>query len=79
MKLAKEAIWRPVGTPNPDPAIAALEAELLETINGLGLGPMGLGGDTTALAVQIEYALQCWRGERAAARIYPDGRVEHGF
>ncbi len=91
MKLAKEAIWRPVGSPNPDPAIAALEAELLETINGLGLGPMGLGGDTTALAVQIEYAhthitqnpvavtLQCWRGERAAARIYPDGRVEHGF
>src|SRR3990172_291846 len=91
MKLAKEAIWRPVGSPNPDPAIAALEGELLETINGLGLGPMGLGGDTTALAVQIEYAhthitqnpvavtLQCWRGERAAARIYPDGRVEYGF
>ena len=91
MKLAKEAIWRPVGSPNPDPAIAALEGELLETINGLGLGPMGLGGDTTALAVQIEYAhthitqnpvavtLQCWRGERASARIYPDGRVEHGF
>lgn len=91
MKLAKEAIWRPVGSPNPDPAMAALEAELLEAINGLGLGPMGLGGDTTALAVQIEYAhthitqnpvavtLQCWRGERAAARIYPDGRVEPGF
>ncbi len=91
MKLAKEAIWRPVGSPNPDPAIAALEAELLEAINALGLGPMGLGGDTTALAVQIEYAhthitqnpvavtLQCWRGERAMARIYPDGRVDHGF
>jgi fumarate hydratase subunit alpha/L(+)-tartrate dehydratase alpha subunit len=91
MKLAKEAIWRPVGSANPDPAIAALEAELLEAVNALGLGPMGLGGDTTALAVQIEYAhthitqnpvavtLQCWRGERAMARIYPDGRVEHGF
>lgn len=91
MKLAKEAIWRPVGSPNPDPAIAALESELLKAINALGLGPMGLGGDTTALAVQIEHAhthitqnpvgvtLQCWRGERAMARIYPDGRVEHGW
>lgn len=91
MKLAKEAIWRPVGSPNPDPAIAALESELLKAINALGLGPMGLGGDTTALAVQIEYAhthitqnpvgvtLQCWRGERASARIHPDGRVEHGW
>jgi fumarate hydratase subunit alpha/L(+)-tartrate dehydratase alpha subunit len=91
MKLAKEAIWRPVGTPHPEPEIAALEAELLEAVNSLGLGPMGLGGDTTALAVQIEYAhthitqnpvavtLQCWRGERAMARIYPDGRVEHGW
>jgi tartrate/fumarate subfamily iron-sulfur-dependent hydro-lyase alpha chain len=91
MKLAKEAIWRPVGSPNPDPAIAALEAVLLEAINALGLGPMGLGGYTTALAVQIEYAhthitqnpvavtLQCWRGERASARIYPDGHVDHGW
>lgn len=91
MKLAKEAIWRPVGSRHPDPMIAALEAELLAAINATGIGPMGLGGDTTALAVQIEYAythitqnpvavtLQCWRGERAMARIYPDGRVEHGW
>lgn len=91
MKLAKEAIWRPVGSQHPDPAIAALEAELLAAINATGIGPMGLGGDTTALAVQIEYAythitqnpvavtLQCWRGERAMARIYPDGRIEHGW
>ncbi len=91
MKLAKEAIWRPVGTANADPAVAALESELLEAINATGIGPMGLGGDTTALGVQIECAythitqnpvavtLQCWRGERAAARIYPDGRVEHDF
>ena len=91
MKLAKEAIWRPIGSSHPDPAIATLEAELLEAINSTGIGPMGLGGDTTALAVQIEYAhthitqnpvgvtLQCWRGERSSARIYPDGRVEHGW
>jgi fumarate hydratase subunit alpha/L(+)-tartrate dehydratase alpha subunit len=91
MKLAKEAIWRPLGEPNPDPDLAKLEAELLEAVNMTGLGPMGLGGDTTALAVMIEAAythitqnpvavtLQCWRGERASARIHPDGRVEHGF
>jgi len=90
MKLAKEAIWRPIGEPNPDPDLAKLEAELLEAINATGLGPMGLGGDTTALAVHVEAAythitqnpvavtLQCWRGERASARIHPDGRVEHG-
>jgi len=91
MKLAKEAIWRPIGSAHPEPAIAALEAELLDAVNSTGIGPMGLGGDTTALAVQIEYAhthitqnpvavtLQCWRGERSSARIYPDGRVEHGW
>jgi tartrate/fumarate subfamily iron-sulfur-dependent hydro-lyase alpha chain len=91
MKLAKEAIWRPIGSSHPEPPIAALEAELLDAINATGIGPMGLGGDTTALAVQIEYAhthitqnpvavtLQCWRGERAMARIYADGRVEHGW
>ena len=90
VKLAKEAIWRPVGSPNPDPAVAALEAELFEAVNLTGLGPMGLGGDTTALGVMVEAAythitqnpvavtLQCWRGERASARIFPDGRVEHG-
>lgn len=90
MKLAKEAIWRPVGEPHPDPDLAKLEADLLEAINMTGLGPMGLGGDTTALAVMVEAAythitqnpvavtLQCWRGERASARIHPDGRVEHG-
>jgi fumarate hydratase subunit alpha/L(+)-tartrate dehydratase alpha subunit len=91
MKLAKEAIWRPVGEPSGDPDLAKLEADLLEAINATGLGPMGLGGDTTALGVHVEAAythitqnpvavtLQCWRGERASARIYPDGRVEHGF
>ncbi len=91
MKLAKEAIWRPVGAPHPEPPFATLESEFLDGINASGIGPMGLGGDTTALAVHVEYAythitqnpvavtLQCWRGERAMARIYPDGRVEHGY
>lgn len=89
--LAKQAIRRPVGDPHPEPDIAALERDLLEAINLTGVGPQGLGGRTTALAVHIEYAwthitlnpvavnLQCWRGERARARIFADGRVEYGY
>jgi len=53
--LAKKALLRePLGKPNPDPRFAAVEKELLERINNLGIGPMGLGGRTTALAVHIE-------------------------
>ncbi len=52
--LAKHALLREVGRPNPDPELAELEAELLERINRLGIGPQGLGGRTTALAVHIE-------------------------
>ncbi|KPJ53248.1 fumarate hydratase [candidate division TA06 bacterium DG_24] len=52
--LSKKALLRPLGEPNPDPRFAAAEAELLERINALGIGPMGLGGRTTALAVHIE-------------------------
>ncbi len=52
--LAKKAILRPVGSHNKEEAIASLEIELLEKINKLGIGPQGLGGRTTALAVQVE-------------------------
>ncbi|GAB7079007.1 fumarate hydratase [Megalodesulfovibrio paquesii] len=52
--LAKKALFRPLDVPNPDPEIAAMEKELLEAINNLGIGPMGLGGKTTSLAVKIE-------------------------
>ncbi len=51
--LAKRALLRPVGQPHPDAHIAALELELLEAVNATGIGPAGLGGDTTALAVHI--------------------------
>ncbi len=54
--LAKKALVRPMGSKNPNPAYAALEDELLEAVNKLGIGPQGLGGSTTALAVHIEYA-----------------------
>ncbi|HLI25756.1 MAG TPA: fumarate hydratase [Chloroflexota bacterium] len=88
MTLAKKATLRPVGSRNPDPEVAGLEEELLAAINATGIGPMGLGGDTTALAVHVEYAwthitlnpvavnMQCWRGERRRARVYADGRYE---
>jgi fumarate hydratase subunit alpha len=52
--LAKKALLRDVGSMHPDPRIAAMEDELLERINALGIGPQGLGGRTTALDVFIE-------------------------
>jgi fumarate hydratase subunit alpha len=70
--LAKKALLRPLESKNPDEEYSRLEDELLSEINGLGIGPMGLGGKTTALAVNVEYAachtaslpvavnIQCW-------------------
>ena len=52
--LAKKALLRDLGDPNPDPRVAALEAELLEAVNKTGIGPQGLGGTVTALAVHID-------------------------
>ena len=52
--LAKKALMRHAGEPNPVPFYAELEKELLEKINALGIGPQGFGGKTTALAVHIE-------------------------
>ena len=86
MKLAKEALLRPINERHKDPEIAKLETELLEAINMLGIGPMGLGGKTTCLGLNIEYAfchtaslpvginVQCWAGRRGTVRIYPDGK-----
>jgi tartrate/fumarate subfamily iron-sulfur-dependent hydro-lyase alpha chain len=91
MTLAKKATTRQLGTRNPDPQIAALEVELFEAINETGIGPQGLGGRTTALAVHIESAwthitcnpvavnMQCWRAERRRAKLWADGRIEEGF
>ncbi|WP_207706493.1 fumarate hydratase [Desulfallas thermosapovorans] len=52
--LAKESLLRPVGKPNARPEIAELEKELLVSINNLGIGPQGLGGRITALAVHVD-------------------------
>ncbi len=89
--LAKRAIARPVGQPHPEADIADLERQLCAALNATGIGPQGLGGSTTAFAVHLEYAythismnpvavnIQCWRGERAKARIDADGAVDYGF
>lgn len=70
--LAKRALLREVGKPNPDGEVAELEREILKRVNNLGIGPMGYGGRTTALAVHIEVSpthiaslpvavnMQCW-------------------
>lgn len=88
MKLAKKAILREVGSHHPDKAVAALEEELLELVNSTGVGPMGVGGKTTALSVQVEYAyrhpaslplgilIQCWADRRAKVRLAADGSIE---
>lgn len=53
--LAKKALLRrPLGSHNPDPFYADMEKRLLERINNLGIGPQGMGGRTTALAVHVE-------------------------
>ena len=86
-KIAKQASLRPFGQINPEPILADMEARLLEAVNKTGFGPMGTGGDTTALAVHVEYAashgfipvavcFNCWINRRASARIYNDGRIE---
>jgi fumarate hydratase subunit alpha len=86
-KIAKQATLRPFGQTNPEPILADMEKRLLAAVNKTGFGPMGTGGDTTALAVHVEYTsghgftpvavcFNCWINRRAGARIYNDGRVE---
>lgn len=89
IKLAKKALLRPINQPNPNPELAKLEKELLEAINQLGIGPMGLGGKWTVLGVNVDYAVRhpasfpaavafnCWAARRATARISADGHVEY--
>jgi len=85
-KLAKTATLRPFGQKNPEPLLADMEERLLKAVNKTGFGPMGTGGDTTALAVHVEYAsghgftpvavcFNCWINRRASARIYNSGEV----
>ena len=52
--IAKKALLRPLGEHHPDPEVAALEEEILQRVNALGIGPQGYGGRVTALAVHVE-------------------------
>ena len=88
--LAKRAATREIGSRCSDPDGAALEAQLSQAVNQLGVGPQGLGGDSTAFAVQIELAathitmnpiavnMQCHSARRARASFTPAG-VSYGF
>jgi fumarate hydratase subunit alpha len=79
MKMAKKALLGKVGDRNPDEEVAKMETEILEQINQSGIGPMGLGGKTTALDVKILTAdthtaglpigvcIQCWAGRHSSA------------
>lgn len=51
--LSKKALFRELGTPNPDPVVNAIEKEVLDSANRLGIGPQGYGGDTTAFGIHI--------------------------
>jgi len=79
LKLAKKALLRDIDSINPDDRLLKLENELIEMINSTGIGPMGLGGKTTALDVKVELAdthtaglpigvcVQCWAARHASA------------
>jgi len=89
MRLAKEVLLRPINRRHRNSMIAELEKELYNLINATGIGPMGLGGKTTTLGVNIDYAdchiaslpvainIQCWANRKALARIYSNGKVSY--
>jgi len=87
-KMAKEAMLRPFGTVNPEPILRDMEARLLAAVNATGFGPMGTGGDSTAMAVHVNYAsghgftpvavcFNCWINRRRSARIFNSGHVDY--
>jgi fumarate hydratase subunit alpha/L(+)-tartrate dehydratase alpha subunit len=90
LHLAKVAATRPLGSRCDDPEGAKLEAELGRAVNTLGVGPQGLGGDSTSFAVHVETAathitmnpvavnMQCHSARRARATFTPQG-VAYGF
>jgi len=88
--LAKQAATRALGSRCEDPEGAKLEAALTHAVNMLGVGPQGLGGDSTAFAVHVETAathitmnpvavnMQCHSARRARVTFRPEG-IEYGF
>jgi fumarate hydratase subunit alpha len=91
-KLSRKAVSvRKWTDTNPIQELATLEKELLESVNCLGIGPAGIGGDTTALALKIEMVsthtaicpvainFHCWTARRSGAKIHSDGSVNYLF
>ncbi len=86
---AKKQLFRKLDDTNPEPALAELEQILLEEINSLGIGPMGLGGRVTALAVKtgtadrhpacyyVTLSYMCWAARRYEILIKEDGTYEY--
>lgn len=88
-KLSRKAVsvreWTDI---NPNQELAKVEDDLLTSVNSLGIGPAGIGGDTTALTVKVEMAsthaaicpvainFHCWTARRSEVRIYSDGSVK---
>ena len=87
-KLSRKAVSvRKWTDANPNQELDAIEKELLKSVNSLGIGPAGIGGDTTALTVKVEMVsthtaicpvainFHCWTARRSGVRIYSDGSV----
>lgn len=91
LEAAKEQLLRVVGDSNPDPQLDALEQEITDICNGLGIGPMGFGGETTLLGckitsrnrlpasffVSVSYA--CWAHRRRGILLKPDTNELQGW
>lgn len=86
---SKELILRKLGTPNPDPKLDALEKELTEDLNTLGIGPMGYGGHTTVLGLMVEemyrhpasfyvsISYMCWSSRRGTLTLAASGQPSY--
>jgi fumarate hydratase subunit alpha len=89
IKVAKQQLMRPLADKHPEPEVAKIEEEVMAAINATGIGPMGLGGDTTVLGVKVDYAMrhpaslpvgvavQCWAARRSKAVITKDLEVKY--
>ena len=89
IKIAKQQLLRPLNDKHPEPEVAKIEAELMDAINATGIGPMGLGGDTTVLGVKVDYAMrhpaslpvgvavQCWAARHSTAKISKDLEITY--
>ncbi|MBE0526230.1 MAG: fumarate hydratase, partial [Candidatus Thorarchaeota archaeon] len=89
IKIAKQQLMRPLSDKHPEPEVAKIEEEIMDAINTTGIGPMGLGGNTTVLGVKVDYAMrhpaslpvgvavQCWAARQSKAIISKDLKVTY--